>query len=73
MVASSPVGARVEIQQRLRGSRSYRRLRVVHLRNSRGYFRERIRISRPERRTYRFVYEDGTAERSSRPAKAARR
>jgi hypothetical protein len=69
----APVGARVEIQQRLQGSISYRRLRVVHLRNGRGYFRERIRISRPERRTYRFVYEDGTAERASRPAKAARR
>ena len=32
-------GARVEIQQRLRGTSSYRRLRVVTLENARGYFR----------------------------------
>ena len=69
----APRGARIEIQQRLRGTSSYRRLRVVTLANGRGYFRERIRISRPASRSYRFVYEDAGSERTSRTAKAARR
>ena len=66
-----PRGARVEIQQRLRGS--YRRLRVVTVQNARGYFRARVRISSPTRRSYRFVYDEGGTRRASRSAKAARR
>jgi hypothetical protein len=66
-------GSRVEIQQRLRGTRSYRTLRTITLANPRGYFRQRIRISRPERRLFRFVYDDEGSERRSRAAKALTR
>ncbi len=64
-------GSVVQIQQRL-GRRAFRNLggRIV-VRNRRGYFRKRFRISRASRRTFRFRYFAGPSTFTSRRARAA--
>jgi hypothetical protein len=74
--AARPRGSRgrtVRVEQRLR-SHDYRRLgRPIEIRNWRGYFRKRFRISNASRRLFRFTYvtPDGRelASRSTRPAR----
>jgi hypothetical protein len=75
--AARPHGSRgrsVQIQQRLRGA-PYRDLRPpIPIRNYRGYFRARIRLSRADDRIYRFVYAGPDGRRlRSRATRVARR
>lgn len=61
-------GSRITIEQRI-GSGSWTRLKEVAVGNRQGYFRERVRISRASKRSFRVV----AGERMSRTTKAARR